>query len=391
MGTFKSYIRNRRYPEGCIAETRVGIDCMNLFSKYLHGSVRTRFNRRARNNDECEPSDAEIVSLFPNRGVPLGAKKTDPFILDNKSLSQVHAYLLGNCDEVQEYIREHEQEVNNQPRRSKWRKAKNHCQNFSQWFETRALQEDVPYLIKQLSRGPNSVAKRYSGYLINGYRFHVRQRDARRKTQNSGVTLVASTTSFASSKDKNPIAADLTYYGRIVDIVELDYYGHFKVVLFKCDWYEVENDTYGLTYVNFNKRCSQEEPFVLGSQVHQCFYVQDPYDQDRHYVMKTVPRDLFNMGDQVESNLPQSYENEPSEHLMGPSIPKDNGEVLLTRTDVPETIIDVPSEEFVTQQLEVEEEEFEDESADEFEDESENEYEDEFEDELEDESEEEFE
>ncbi|KAG5598995.1 hypothetical protein H5410_030365 [Solanum commersonii] len=90
------------------------------------------------------------------------------------------------------------------------------------------------------------------------------------------------------------------------------------------------------------KRCSQEEPFVLGSQVHQCFYVQDPYDQDRHYVMKTVPRDLFNMGDEVESNLPQSYENEPSGHLMGPSIPKDNGDVLLTRIDVPETIIDVP-------------------------------------------------
>ena len=100
------------------------------------------------------------------------------------------------------FCREHEQEVNNQSRRSKWRKAKNHCQNFSQWFETRALQEDVSDLIKQLSRGPNSVAKRYSGYLINGYRFHVGQRDARRKTQNSGVTLIASTTSFASSKDK---------------------------------------------------------------------------------------------------------------------------------------------------------------------------------------------
>ncbi|KAH0725401.1 hypothetical protein KY284_001266 [Solanum tuberosum] len=73
---------------------------------------------------------------------------------------------------------------------------------------------------------------------------------------------------------------------------------------------------------------------------------------------------------------------------MGPSIPKDNGEVLLTRIDVLEIIIDVPSEEFVTQQLEVEyEEKFEDEFAYEFEDESENEYEDEFEDE----SEEEFE
>ena len=55
------------------------------------------------------------------------------------------------------------QEVNNHPRRSKWSKAKDHCQNFSQWFETRALQEDVPDLIKKLSRGPNVVAKRYSG------------------------------------------------------------------------------------------------------------------------------------------------------------------------------------------------------------------------------------
>ena len=99
------------------------------------------------------------------------------------------------------FCREHEQEVNNQSRRSKWRKAKNHCQNFSQWFETRALQEDVPNLIKQLSRGQNSVAKRYSGYLINGYRFHVQQHDTRPKTQNSGVTLISSTISFESSKD----------------------------------------------------------------------------------------------------------------------------------------------------------------------------------------------
>ena len=104
---------------------------------------------------------------------------------------------------------------------------------------------------------------------------------------------------------------------------------------------------YGLTYVYFNKKCSLEEPFVLASQVYQCFYVQDPYHQDKHYVMKTVPRDLFNMGDEVESNLPQSYENEPYEHLMGPSIQKDIGEVVLTRTNVPEKIINGPSKYFL--------------------------------------------
>ena len=59
--------------------------------------------------------------------------------------------------------REHMQEVNNHPRRSKWSKAKDHCQNFSQCFETCALKEDVPDLIKQFSRGPNVVAKRYLG------------------------------------------------------------------------------------------------------------------------------------------------------------------------------------------------------------------------------------
>ena len=57
---------------------------MNLFSKYLHWGVHTRFNRRAQNNDGCHPSEAEPVSLFSNKGVPLGAKKTDLIILDDK-------------------------------------------------------------------------------------------------------------------------------------------------------------------------------------------------------------------------------------------------------------------------------------------------------------------
>ena len=49
---------------------------------------------------------------------------------------------------------------------------------------------------------------------------------------------------------------------------------------------------------------------------------------------------------------------------MGPSIPKDNGEVLLTRTNLQETIINVPLEEFITQRLE---DEYEEELKDKFE------------------------
>ncbi|XP_060211782.1 uncharacterized protein LOC132639346 [Lycium barbarum] len=322
MCRFKSYVRNKNHVEGSIAEAYLVEECLNLCSRYLHGGVHTRYNRRSRNNDECGSTDAQTCSLFPNKGCPLGGKMGDPDELDDKSLNQAHRYILRNCEEIQDYV-------------------------------SRVLHDDVPDLIKQLSRGPSSIAKRYSGYLINGYRFHVRQRDVRRKTQNSGITLVALTTSFASSKDKNPVDANVTYYGRIIDIVELDYYGHFKVGLFKFDWYEAAEDTYGLTYVYFNKRCYQEEPFVQASQAHQCFYVQDPYDQDKHYVMKTVPRDLFSISDQLESDAPHCYGDEPSEHSMAPSILNDNGEVVLVRSDVPETIIDVPLEGFLEQQTEI--------------------------------------
>ena len=55
--------------------------------------------------------------------------------------------------------------------------------------------------------------------------------------------------------------------------------------------------------------------------------------------MKVFLRNLFNMSDEVKSNIPQSYVKDQSKHLMVPSIPKDNGEVLFTRTDVRETII----------------------------------------------------
>jgi len=49
-------------------------------------------------------------------------------------------------------------------------------------------------------------------------------------------------------------------------------------------------------------KCYQNDTFVLASQVHQCFYVQDPFDTNRHYVLKTVSRDLFNMGNQSQLN-----------------------------------------------------------------------------------------
>ena len=81
--------------------------------------------------------------------------------------------------------------------------------------------EEVSDYIFWLSKGPNPVATRYTGYFINGYRFHTKKRDARCKTQNSGVTLQALTPSFASAKDQNPIVGDVTYMDQYMKLLKL--------------------------------------------------------------------------------------------------------------------------------------------------------------------------
>lgn len=202
--------------------------------------------------------------------------------------------------------------------------------------------DDVPGHLKDLSRGPNIIARRFSGYVINGYRFNSKKREETHKTQNSGVTVVSLTESFASTKDQNPTTKPITYYGSITEIIELDYYGSFKFVLFRCDWYQVEEDKYGLTCVYFNRRCYVDEPFVLPTQVRQCFYIEDPFDSNRNYVMKTIPRDLFNMVDELDSDALESCQSEPLDHAVNLATVDSDCEVELVRDDMPPTITENP-------------------------------------------------
>ena len=88
------------------------------------------------------------------------------------------------------------------------------------------------------------MARRFTGYIIGGFRFYTKEREDMKKTQNSGVVITTKT----SNSDE-----DVVYYGILQDIIELNYFERFKVVLFKCNWVDVEwvkgvkKDTFGYT------------------------------------------------------------------------------------------------------------------------------------------------
>ncbi|KAK5833474.1 hypothetical protein PVK06_017312 [Gossypium arboreum] len=63
-------------------------------------------------------------------------------------------------------------------------------------------------------------------------KFHTKYRERLRRTQNCGVVANSLITSYASARDSNPVEGNVEYYGLLTDIIELDYYGKWKVVLF---------------------------------------------------------------------------------------------------------------------------------------------------------------
>jgi hypothetical protein len=158
--------------------------------------------------------------------------------------------------------------------------------------------------IRCLARGPISVAKRFRAFNIRGFQFRPKSLDG--VTQNSGVMLTAKTSSYATTDYPNPILGDVIYYGRVLDIIELNYVNFF-VTLFKCEWVVVisgkgvKKDKYGYTLVNFSHLIHtgnkvDHEPFIFANQADQVFYVEDQINPGWSVVMKSKPRDVYDTG-----------------------------------------------------------------------------------------------
>ncbi|CAD6253099.1 unnamed protein product [Miscanthus lutarioriparius] len=290
----KALVKNRAQPEGSIAEGYCMEECMTFCSRFLDGD--THFNRPVRNP---EPSgNMKDMYMFESAGEPIGKATVSHF--DSQLLIQAHRYMLQHCDELEEFRKESVDEEKGKSCPSTTLTLasidKLIDQHFPDWLEQKVILGDglgITKKVRALAAKPSKHGVRYNGYIINGFRFHTLSREAARSTQNSGVVNIAED--------------GVNYYGRLTDIIELTY-TDYKVVLFKCDWYDVHhraglrNDEFGLPLVNFLKKIHtgeklEHDPCVFSSQVEQVFYVEHPKAEGWNSVVRFKPRDTFDMGD----------------------------------------------------------------------------------------------
>ncbi|XP_068498546.1 uncharacterized protein [Phaseolus vulgaris] len=312
LGHLKSYVRNKAQPEGSIAEGYLAEEVLTFTSEYMEG-VETRSNRPSRVDDSCNTNMPQLSTIFPPIGRVVSASST--FELSTMQRTQAHRYVLFNCPEVTPFIQEFKSHLR---RRFRGRRISNVeierivNKDFMNWFPQRINNPDISSTVsndlKYLSQGPTPHARRFSAFNVNGFKFRTESREHGLKTQNSGVYLTSSTSCVASMADQNIREADLAYYGKLEDIIELNYYGRFKVTLFKCKWADttrdrgLRKDPWGFTSINFSRLIhmgdrEEHDPYIEASQAEMVYYVNDEVNKDWKIVVHLKPRDLYDMGE----------------------------------------------------------------------------------------------
>ncbi|GJW40863.1 ulp1 protease family, C-terminal catalytic domain-containing protein [Tanacetum coccineum] len=146
------------------------------------------------------------------------------------------------------------------------------------------------------------------GYDINGYTFYTEQQDDKSTVQNSGVTLIATTT----DSSRMTIAKN-SYYGVVDEIWELDYTS-VVIPLLKCKWVDntrgVKVDSDGFTCVNLSTNGYLSDPFILAKQATQVFYVKDPKDKRWHIVLQSK-RSIVGVDDVVDEDEYNKFDELP--------------------------------------------------------------------------------
>ncbi|XP_026458565.1 uncharacterized protein LOC113359090 [Papaver somniferum] len=136
-------------------------------------------------------------------------------------------------------------------------------------------------------RGPASQ-KEYKRYRVNGFSFFSQENQEKAKTQDSGVTVVSSTTFRSSKRDKSLVTNLTRWYGVIRQILE----NGTKI----CQ--DSDFPSVNLSILKIHTKIS-DEPVILDEETAQVFYSRDVKHPDWWVVIHT-PRGLTADVDKAE-------------------------------------------------------------------------------------------
>ena len=125
-----------------------------------------------------------------------------------------------------------------------------------------------------LACGPDHRITKYSSCVVNGVRFCTAARGANKNTGNGGIggIMVAS----IHGEDEDLIAC----HGTLKDIIKLQYHGDRSVVLFRCDWFKLEEKN-ALKNNGSSKRTNarslwtEDDTLILATQAKKVYYLED--------------------------------------------------------------------------------------------------------------------
>ncbi|XP_010495471.1 PREDICTED: uncharacterized protein LOC104772569 [Camelina sativa] len=268
MKVLKDFVRNPARPEGCIAESYLAEESMLFCNEFL---------KKTTNVEEKPERNVEYVNSSILEGRPISAGTS--FTLTEMEKNIAHLAVIQNTAAFDHYVDMHLQylqDSNPRCRRDATFLWSMHAKNFAAWLKgqisiTSDGREDI---VKWLAYGPRCTARSYTGYKVNGQRFHTYSLE--RQSQNSGVYYEATAMCRSSAKDTSQVVDLVSYYGRITDIILLDYHV-FYVPIFRCNWAVKGNGVKvedGFTLVNLNQSqvSFQKDPYILASQAKQVFY-----------------------------------------------------------------------------------------------------------------------
>ena len=103
---------------------------------------------------------------------------------------------------------------------------------FAYWFREMIINDEIssPTEIMSLSIRPHDHALRYMAYNIKCLHFYTIAWDGGCLTQNSGVFGTFRTRCYANSHDTKIGLGEVENYGKLVDIIKLNYHDHFTML-----------------------------------------------------------------------------------------------------------------------------------------------------------------